>query len=337
MSTKKHKPKQKQRTKSSLSNQREDLLTPVHQAFLDLLSKHFHPILSQKSYTEQLQQIKAHFYNRAYEEVFKEEESSVVYAVRYLPSRALAYADLFLTSPILDVLYPPLPRHYLATRNTHGNVARMEEGKEGKLSNVLAIGAGVGSEICATYLIPRMAKALQDRDDTHLEQSIHFEIIDHAPYGPFLESLVSVLNGIGSDDAGNGRIRHRYHRQDVLKWCTSPEFGGLLRETSLLTFMFVLNELFTASALETVRLIGIVKEHLPRGSHVLLVESAGELSQVKVGEEREPRMIYSFWDHLPGFECVLSEDRKWYRVNKELKYDLGLENMAYFIRLYVKT
>lgn len=304
----------------------------LQQQLLNILADHFRDTLQDPLYEKRLQAIKAHFFRRDYAAVFSNPEACVDYAVRYLPSRALAYAELFLTQPILALLYPPpLPRRPSAKR---------PDSSSDKPKRLVAVGAGVGSELCALHLLPQL-KRLQLEDDEEdaieaLQQELGIDIVDHAEYDTFLESLLNRLQATTPPT-----LRHTYHQQDILAWSGSTEWTNLLAETTLLTFMFVFNELFTTSKSLTMQLIASIAKHLPSSSYVLLVESAGDVSEVKLShhkdtEEDKGMMVYKFWDHLPGFEAVLSTDRQWFRIDAALHYPLEMENVSYFTRLYRK-
>lgn len=56
-----------------------------------------------------------------------------------------------------------------------------------------------------------------------------------------------------------------------------------LNGATLVTFMFVLNELFAESKAQTVTLLQRVLTDMPTGAHLLVVESAGSFSELQVG------------------------------------------------------
>lgn len=301
----------------------------IEQAFLDVLASKYGAISSASSYNSKLQRIKGHFFRREYAKVFNDAQACLIYALRYMPSRALAYARLFAEPPLLDLLYPKSAMSENTTRPV----------------KITAVGAGVGSELCALHLARSIRAATShattsDDEDGESEmcdadrfsRPLELDIVDYAEYAEFLNDLQET--GIATSEDANS-VRHHYHQKSVLTWAQEPEFASLLGRTDLLTFMFVFNELFVESKAGTMKLIAACVANLQIGAHVLLVESAGDLSEVQVGESTA--MVYKFWDHLPQFERVMSIDRRWYRIDKQLKYDLELENVAYFARLYRKV
>ncbi|CCG80657.1 Predicted protein [Taphrina deformans PYCC 5710] len=359
------KPKPEKKAKAPQRDESAIQLLQLQQSFLDHLSTLFHPTLADDHYDKKLQAIKGHFFRREYAKVFNDPASCIIYSVRYLPSRSFAYAELFSQRPILDLLYPRPPPRRPSERTKALVLPR---------KRVVAVGAGVGSELCALHLLNQSSRAQLDEDDEDmkavLDHDMQIDIIDSADYEVFLTDLNVCLSQqlsqeSSSEEIVRTRLQFNYYRHDILKWSTSTEFAAILADTTLLTFMFVFNELFAASKVETMRLIAAIAQNLTPGSHVLLIESAGELSQVKLdrkrvtfdqetrladlegeheeGEEamheqqQKSLMVYKFWDHLPGFEKVVSEDRRWYRLDPSLKYPLEMENVGYFVRLYRKA
>ncbi|ORY80892.1 hypothetical protein BCR37DRAFT_393538 [Protomyces lactucae-debilis] len=268
-------------------------LTPLQQAhrtlsqeLLNALATLVAPQLEDmETFTAQLQQIKQHFFKRNYELVFQNSELCDVYAARYLPSRALAYADLFhSTKPVLDLLYPPPRAMRPSERRLQPAVQKREPVR------ITAVGAGVGSELCALQLLPRLRLAELDVDVDEdlievLDRDIEMDVIDNAAYAPFLSTLeTSMADAFPPPKAKLGQCTLRYHQEDILQYGTTDAFAAMLSETTLLTFMFVFNELFAASRVDAMKLIEAIAKNLPAGAHVLLIESAGDLSEVQVAD-----------------------------------------------------
>ncbi|KAF9991046.1 hypothetical protein BGZ75_006000 [Mortierella antarctica] len=109
---------------------------------------------------------------------------------------------------------------------------------------------------------------------------------------------------------------------------------GLLQRVAkadLITFMFVLNELFQDKK-RTMLLVAKIVAAMPKGAHMLVVDSAGSFSNLKVGERTY--MVYMLLDHLKDLEIVYQDDATWYRCPPSLTYPLKLENMRHFVRIY---
>ncbi|KAK3839038.1 MAG: hypothetical protein J3R72DRAFT_476418 [Linnemannia gamsii] len=111
---------------------------------------------------------------------------------------------------------------------------------------------------------------------------------------------------------------------------------GLLERVAkadLITFMFVLNELFQDKK-RTMLLVSKIVAAMPSGAHMLVADSAGSFSNLKVGERTY--MVYMLLDHLKSLEIVYQDDATWYRCPPSLTYPLKLENMRHFVRIYKK-
>lgn len=358
------KPKQDKKPRPQPKDDQAQVVLDGQQAFFNLLARHFESILQDSKYEEDLQLIKGHFFRREFVNVFSNKHLCEVYSARYLPSRALAYADLFARETICELLYPPVrPLRPSERLKKNGTIPQKKK--------ILAIGAGVGSEVCALHLLEqkrRSAACDDEDDDEYFDQHLELDVVDFAEYEDFLQSLNTCMHsGVKSTTdrldtqlPSTRNIAVKYHQKDILDWSVSPDFHALLSGTTLVTFMFIFNELFAASKSKTMQLIAAVAKHLPANAHVLLVESAGDLSQVKLSpdpkspadtaqsdadnqsvartaeDETRGLMVYKFWDHLPGFERVMHIDRQWFRLDSRLQYPLELENVGYFVRLYRK-
>ncbi|KAG0280924.1 hypothetical protein BGZ95_007959 [Linnemannia exigua] len=111
---------------------------------------------------------------------------------------------------------------------------------------------------------------------------------------------------------------------------------GLLERVAkadLITFMFVLNELFQDKK-RTMLLVAKIVAAMPSGAHMLVADSAGSFSNLKVGDRTY--MVYMLLDHLKSLEIVYQDDATWYRCPPSLTYPLKLENMRHFVRIYRK-
>ncbi|KAG0047849.1 hypothetical protein BGZ83_007183 [Gryganskiella cystojenkinii] len=100
-----------------------------------------------------------------------------------------------------------------------------------------------------------------------------------------------------------------------------------IAKADLITFMFVLNELFQDKK-RTMLLVARIVAAMPVGAHMLVVDSAGSFSNLKVGERMY--MVYMLLDHLKDLEIVYQDDATWYRCPPSLTYPLKLENMRHF-------
>ncbi|KAJ5490824.1 hypothetical protein N7539_002391 [Penicillium diatomitis] len=136
--------------------------------------------------------------------------------------------------------------------------------------------------------------------------------------------------------------------------CSSSSSSPPLSTSSLLvTLMFTLNELFSTSMPKTTGLLLKITEILPAGAVLLVVDSPGSYSTLKLGkakdgevQERQYPMKFLL-DHTllsvakGKWERVLTQDSRWWRRNAaRLSYEVGegagLEDMRYQIHVYRK-
>jgi 25S rRNA (uracil2843-N3)-methyltransferase len=119
----------------------------------------------------------------------------------------------------------------------------------------------------------------------------------------------------------------------------------------LITLMFTLNELFTTSMPKTTGLLLNITELLPSGAVLLVVDSPGSYSTLKLGkakdgvaQERQYPMKFLL-DHTllsvakGKWERVLTQDSRWWRREAaRLRYEVGegagLEDMRYQVHVY---
>ncbi|KAG0073871.1 hypothetical protein BGZ93_002325 [Podila epicladia] len=115
-------------------------------------------------------------------------------------------------------------------------------------------------------------------------------------------------------------------------------------KADLITFVFVLNELFQVKK-KTMLLVAKIVAAMPTGAHInhphaaiyfYVVDSARSFSNLKVGERTY--MVYMLLDHLKSLETVYQDDATWYRCppSATATYPLKLENMRHFVRIYRK-
>lgn len=129
------------------------------------------------------------------------------------------------------------------------------------------------------------------------------------------------------------RINVEFDRSDVLDTSSENSISNRFDQMDLITFMFVLNELFCDKA-RTVKMLTKLVLNMKKGAHLLVVESAGSFSELKVGSKE--LMVYKLLDQIPKLEIIEKIDSIWYRFNPTLSFPLPLNNMRYFARLYKK-
>ena len=152
-----------------------------------------------------------------------------------------------------------------------------------------------------------------------------------------------------------------FSRKDVLGLAESDLKDLILGTTTtpspspppslLITLMFTLNELFTTHMAKTTGLLLQMTEILPAGAVLLVVDSPGSYSTLKLGkakdgaaQERQYPMKFLL-DHTllsvakGKWERVLTQDSRWWRRDAaRLRYEVGegagLEDMRYQVHVY---
>ncbi|KAG0204611.1 hypothetical protein BGX28_003517 [Mortierella sp. GBA30] len=179
-----------------------------------------------------------------------------------------------------------------------------------------------GSRAEGPTTVPKPAK--KSKSNKH---QVTIVMQDYVDWSPILEPMEAVVRSRML--LGPERLHCETEVGNVLDLSE-----GLLRRVAkadLITFMFVLNELFQDKK-RTMLLVAKIVAAMPKGAHMLVVDSAGSFSNLKVGERTY--MVYMLLDHLKDLEIVYQDDATWYRCPPSLTYPLKLENMRHFVRIY---
>ncbi|RUP45983.1 hypothetical protein BC936DRAFT_147498 [Jimgerdemannia flammicorona] len=268
------------------------------QAILNAIQQACTSTFSDPTFTTTLQSIKTAFFARDYLSIFTVPANLPTYTAAYIPARSLCYYTLFRDEPLL-------------------------QGLLSRRSRIFLPGSGSGSELMGIT-----AAMLHASSET---QRVELRMQDIGEWGDVLGGLEAEVRrrwGFGEE------LVCGYERGDVLGVVGRVEEE--IQEADLITFMFVMNELFVekARAMEMVkRLVGGMK----KGAWLLVgfvygfvkitllkvpdlkllqyplqvVDSAGSFSHLKVGGRTY--MVYFLLDALKDLEKLISEDSKWYR------------------------
>jgi 25S rRNA (uracil2843-N3)-methyltransferase len=315
-----------------------------------------------------LREMKDRFTERDYMAIFlSSPDHLLVYFYNYVPSRSLCYHSLFsdsLVSSILTGRQLVLDRELLKWRQDRcldPSVRRPFSVEPVDRVQVLSIGSGAGSELialsrliytaCATKLndpIPKNACTFTQVQD-YLEHStglfareVELVSTDIADWTLVQQTLSNEIRSLWFPD--DARLQLRWIQNDVLSEfgddesssSDRPVISPFFASADLITFMFVFNELFQVSKRKTARMLTALVKSMKSGSHLLVIESAGSFSQLKVG--RDEMMVYRLLDGIRLLQVVERHDAKWYRFAPDLLENspFPLNNMRYFYRLYQK-
>ncbi|KAL1628074.1 hypothetical protein SLS56_006004 [Neofusicoccum ribis] len=308
-----------------------------------------------------LQEVKQHLYNRDFLTAFGKDEYLEIYAVRWSPSRALGYLQIF--SHLEDQIF-----------------GSKELGKDefGDRWKVSCLGGGAGAEIVALagFLKLLTQKSISSEEDqtgredkatpevaASVSVQPRFEVsaIDIANWSPIVDSLQTAitttpsLSKYASAAAKEANVEllqpellnTRSLQQDVLNM-TADDLSAQLKDADMVTIMFTLNELYSTSIARTqaflLRLTGVLRPE----SLLLVVDSPGSYSTVTLNGAEKQYPMHWLLDHTLlsspkdakskdeglKWEKVLADESRWFRLPDGLKYPIDLENMRYQIHLY---
>jgi 25S rRNA (uracil2843-N3)-methyltransferase len=220
-----------------------------------------------------LQSIKQAFYIRDYVSIFTTPSNLPVYTAAYIPGRALCYYEIF---------------------RSHTQLLRLLA----KSSRIYLPGSGSGSELIG------MSAAMLHVPPAR--QHVQLFMQDIGDWSEVLDRLEESVRHQWKLDSN--QLHCSYEQGDVLE--PSPRRDQLIQEADLITFMFVMNELFVNKA-KSMALIQSLVSNMKKGAYLLVVDSAGSFSHLKIGDQTY--MIYTLLDAIKSLDKVISEDSKWYR------------------------
>ena len=280
------------------------------QGVLDVFSSAFPDIFNDKL-PSKIQTLKGHLYNRRFEEAFADSSLLEAYAVRWSPTRALAYADVFLNlldigewaesirkkgaiqdTKSLEVGHigqapsPPLSENCVEpARARSQSTLKLATSAEGSYQ-IVCIGAGGGAELMGLtaalmHLFPEMAPAFSPAMDVTL--------VDNGPWGPVLQSLMlhagnlhckNSLDEVPVTPAIPYGLGYNFMQLDVLSSEALSSLTSTLEICKLATIAFTLNELLTSSRAKTTLFFLQLTDLLPIGALLLIIDSPGSYSTV---------------------------------------------------------
>lgn len=323
----------------------------AQQELLCFFQRTFAELFSSPNLHQLLQGVKSHLYNRDYAAAFSTDENLRAYVVRWSPGRALCYRDVFLSSQIRDV---------------------WKDGDGG----VVCIGGGAGAEIAAAAAAIRALRKEQipatdkdivtkeaEREESKADEEasasassngkareqespqslLRMSVIDIADWAPTLSALNTSIQR--SFLRSTEFLLASFHQADILGVPPSMLPSLIPRSTRLITMMFVTNELYTQSRGTTTKLLLSLAALVDPGCLLLILESAGSYSTVKIGDRTFPMGFLldrtllgeDNGEEMSGdWEKLRGEESCWFRLQEGLRYPLVVENMRYFVRVFRK-
>ena len=248
-----------------------------------------------------VQQIKQHLFNRDFESAFGQHSYLETYAMRWSPSRVLAYTQIFAET---------LSKYHLQPQNLDQDSQYSQElppvasrVQFAFASRVVCIGGGAGAELVALaaclQLIGRPCANLDESGDKPCRPppSLSVQAIDIAEWSTVLKELHSCMTAAppiseyssSTVKAANAPLISpaactlSFMREDVLNM-KNEEIANVFTDAILVTLMFTLNELYSTSISLTTNLLLSLTLSLAPGALLLVVDSPGSYSTVSIGK-----------------------------------------------------
>ena len=281
-----------------------------------------------------IQEVKGHLYNRDFAIAFGKQDYLAAYTLRWSATRALAYASIFVTFAT-ELGWP---------------CEAIQTGEEGIFnSRILCIGGGAGAEALALAAIIKDRKlpglqmeALDVADWSDCLQALRTSLTTPPPVFKFASESVRAANRSFLEPE---QLVVSFKCKDILTQ-TQGQLKELMTGTKLVTLMFTLNELFTTSIPRTTAFLLALTDAFEPGACLLVVDSPGSYSEVKLGKDGEAKKYPMKWllDHTllesageGKWEKKVGEDSKWFRLDSKLKYPIDLEDMRYQVHIYERS
>jgi 25S rRNA (uracil2843-N3)-methyltransferase len=292
-----------------------------------------------------LQEVKGHLFNRDFATAFGKKEYLEAYAARWSPSRALGYLQIF--ESLRHVIVP--------------FVNRDEVKGDSRKGKIVCLGGGAGAEIVALAGCMKMVKRWgeeEEKNDEEILKALEIMSIDIAAWDPVVDKLshaivskppLSAYASQATKDANralleDSAIGNFFHQHDILT-TPFPSLSPLLETADLVTLMFTLNELYSTSVSQTQSFLLNLTRCLEPGAMLLVVDSPGSYSTISLNGAEKKYPMHFLLDHtllgkgskeegLKGWEKVVEDESRWFRVREELRYPIEVENMRVQIHLY---
>lgn len=290
--------------------QLQQLLVDIFKATFE---EHFNDSLGQV-----IQDVKKHLFNRDFAQAFGKQKSLDAYVIRWSPSRALAYLEIFngLDEFHRHLQFAQKKVHHALSDKPEGvsrniiddvrasqdvlSLSRKEESTQ--RVKVVSLGGGAGAELVALagllYSLDRFTNGdcPTSADFHHRQLSVDVTLVDIADWSSVIARLHAGLATspaeptYASYEAARTTkiVDHEWFKvsfaqQDILKMEVS-HMGPLFRDCALVTLMFTLNELYSTSMSATTKFLLSVTELMQPGSLLLVVDSPGSYSTINLGK-----------------------------------------------------
>ena len=309
---------------------------------------------------QDVQQVKHYLYERDFPNAFGKETLREAYALRWSPTRALAYASVFYSIDPLNLKEVSVSR-----TQTNGEAQDGIKRAVRSTNDVVCMGGGGGAELVGLAAYLHHATYIERPDSEvsgHNHRSLSCTIIDLADWSSVIQKLLTLVNSEPSQNAQSDvrsalcspNLTAKLRQQDVLEF-TEKDMVAQYQGVKLVTIMFTLNELYSTSISKTTRLLLNLSNVLDEGALLLVVDSPGSYSTVNIGRDGQEKKypMQFLLDHtlldsaadtpVDGKEKIArwkkfeGIESRWFRLAKGVRYPIGLEDMRYQLHSYCRV
>lgn len=337
-----------------------------------------------------IQTIKSHLYQRDFDSAFTDagEDLLRAYALRWSAARALGYAGLF--RGVLGWMHTPRDSDTETSHPMQGRdgtrVVCIGGGAGAEIVALAAAWRDLAMTTGVEALRQRVAEASLDEKQHGIQSAeagdgqveagssglpgLSVAAVDIADWSSVVERLSRAISSADVPASLISKYRPplvseakavsvSFRRADVLT-LPEPDLKDVMLGTHdeasaagslLVTLMFTLNELFSTSMAKTTSLLLRMTDLLPSGAVLLVVDSPGSYSTLKLGKEKDGAAqgrkypMKFLLDHTllsvakGKWERVYTQDSRWWRRDAaRLRYDVGegagLEDMRFQVHVY---
>ena len=331
------------------------LQVEVQQIILDVFRRAFSFDSDQLDLKATIQEVKGYLFQRDFSRAFANAEYLDAYALRWSASRALGYSSIFTHGDLQQIWSRFDVSATSAVAVLPASLSSPDSPRShASAHRVLCIGGGGGAEVAAC------AAAVRKFHPSSTKLSVH--VVDIANWAACLQKLENALctpPQLSTYASESAKAANKafipcdsfdvyFAQRDILS-VDQADLRDMMQHAFLCTIMFTLNELFSVSIAKTTAFLLALTESMIPASWLLVVDSPGSYSEVKLGTGEDPktRQYPMKWllDHtlleVAGegnnrrWKKAVSDDSRWFRLNQHaLKYPIELENMRYQIHLY---
>ncbi|KAH7356920.1 hypothetical protein BKA65DRAFT_217610 [Rhexocercosporidium sp. MPI-PUGE-AT-0058] len=377
------KPKEKPTAKTVKNKSSVETVVPLklQQLALNVFKDTFPEVLASETLQALLQEVKGRLYDRDFDQAFGRKEYLEAYAVRWSPSRALCYQSVLVDlQQHLTAVFPPCRS---GKRIGAGGLHAICFG--GGAAEVVAFGAflrflrtttqqrsphdadlKLDTLIITDTAVCDADPPLKESNDS-TGQEIDLVLVDNADWkdvstklssGLIATPTLSKYANASAREANSpliavGSFKSTFLMENVLEMDRQRLLALTEGKKALITLLFTLNELYTASISKTTKLLLNLTSSVEPGTLLLVVDSPGSYSETTfgpAGDTETPKKYPMKWllEHtLLGTEAprgqdptvalwekVVSDDSRWFRIHETLRYPIAIENMRYQLHLY---